>query len=86
MQLRAEGLSAHLSKGLARIYTVHGDEPLLAQEAGDQIRAAAKAQGFGERQIPGSATAAGHIRRQLWTHPQFKQCRPATANGFPLPP
>ncbi|MFG6486335.1 DNA polymerase III subunit delta [Roseateles sp. BYS78W] len=51
MQLRAEGLAAHLSKGLARIYTVHGDEPLLAQEAADQIRAAARAQGFGERQI-----------------------------------
>ena len=51
MQLRAEGLSAHLAKGLARIYTVHGDEPLLAQEAADQIRAAARAQGFGERQI-----------------------------------
>lgn len=51
MQLRAEGLSAHLAKGLARIYTVHGDEPLLAQEAADQIRAAARAQGFGERQV-----------------------------------
>ncbi|RZJ10898.1 MAG: DNA polymerase III subunit delta [Rubrivivax sp.] len=51
MQLRAEGLSAHLTKGLARIYTVHGDEPLLAQEAADQIRAAARAHGFGERQI-----------------------------------
>jgi DNA polymerase-3 subunit delta len=51
MQLRAEGLGAHLAKGLARIYTVHGDEPLLAQEAADQIRAAARAQGFGERQI-----------------------------------
>jgi DNA polymerase III subunit delta len=51
MQLRAEALAAHLVKGLARIYTVHGDEPLLAQEAADQIRAAAKAQGFGERQI-----------------------------------
>ena len=51
MQLRAEGLPAHLAKGLARIYTVHGDEPLLAQEAADQIRAAARAQGFGERQI-----------------------------------
>ncbi|MFG6467948.1 DNA polymerase III subunit delta [Roseateles sp. BYS87W] len=51
MQLRAEGLGAHLGKGLARIYTVHGDEPLLAQEAADQIRAAARAQGFGERQI-----------------------------------
>ena len=51
MQLRAEGLSPHLAKGLARIYTVHGDEPLLAQEAADQIRAAARQQGFGERQI-----------------------------------
>ena len=51
MQLRAEALGPHLSKGLARIYTVHGDEPLLAQEAADQIRAAARAQGFGERQI-----------------------------------
>ncbi|MFN3860877.1 MAG: DNA polymerase III subunit delta [Roseateles sp.] len=51
MQLRAEALAAHLNKGLARIYTVHGDEPLLAQEAADQIRAAARAQGFGERQI-----------------------------------
>ncbi|RZL34979.1 MAG: DNA polymerase III subunit delta [Rubrivivax sp.] len=51
MQLRAEALAAHLSKGLARIYTVHGDEPLLAQEAADQIRAAARANGFGERQI-----------------------------------
>jgi DNA polymerase III subunit delta len=51
MQLRAEALAGHLSKGLARIYTVHGDEPLLAQEAADQIRAAARANGFGERQI-----------------------------------
>lgn len=51
MQLRAEGLAGHLTKGLARIYTVHGDEPLLAQEAADAIRAAARAQGFGERQI-----------------------------------
>jgi DNA polymerase III subunit delta len=51
MQLRAEGLAGHLTKGLARIYTVHGDEPLLAQEAADQIRAAARLQGFGERQI-----------------------------------
>jgi len=51
MQLRAEALAPHLAKGLARIYTVHGDEPLLAQEAADQIRAAARTQGFGERQI-----------------------------------
>ena len=33
------------------IYTVHGDEPLLAQEAADAIRAAARAAGCGERQV-----------------------------------
>ena len=46
MQLRLDQLSAHLSKGagaLKPIYTLHGDEHLLAQEAGDAIRAAARA-------------------------------------------
>ncbi len=51
MQLRPEGLAPHLAKALARVYTVHGDEPLLAQEAGDLIRAAAKQQGYAERQV-----------------------------------
>ena len=55
MQLRAENLAGHLAQmqtqGLARVYTVHGDEPLLAQEAADAIRSAARQQGFGERQI-----------------------------------
>ena len=40
MQLRPDQLAAHIAKGLKPIYTVHGDEPLLAQEAGDAIRAA----------------------------------------------
>ncbi|MEJ6003398.1 DNA polymerase III subunit delta [Paucibacter soli] len=51
MQIRAEGLAAQLAKGLKPIYTVHGDEPLLAQEAADTIRAAARAQGYGERKV-----------------------------------
>jgi DNA polymerase III subunit delta len=51
MQLRADQLAAQLEKGLRRIYTVWGDEPLLAQEAGDQVRAAARASGCGERQV-----------------------------------
>ena len=51
MQLRADQLSAHLAKGLKPLYTVHGDEPLLAQEAADVIRAAARAQGYTERQV-----------------------------------
>lgn len=51
MQVRAEQLAAHLAKGLRPIYTVYGDEPLLAQEATDAIRAAARTAGHGERQV-----------------------------------
>jgi DNA polymerase III subunit delta len=51
MQLRADALDAALARGLKRLYVVHGDEPLLAQEAADKIRAAARAAGFGERQV-----------------------------------
>lgn len=51
MQVRADQLPQHLARGLARIYTVWGDEPLLAQEACDAIRAAARAAGCTERQV-----------------------------------
>ncbi len=51
MQLRAEQLEAHLRKSLAPLYVVHGDEPLLALEAADAIRAAARAKGFAEREL-----------------------------------
>lgn len=51
MQIRPEQLAAQLERSLARVYTVHGDEPLLAQEAGDAIRAAARAAGFTERKV-----------------------------------
>lgn len=51
MQLPADQISAHLRKGLAPVYLVSGDEPLLAQEVLDAIRAAARAAGFGEREI-----------------------------------
>ena len=51
MQVRSDQLAAHLSKGLRPLYTVWGDEPLLAQEAGDAIRAAARAAGCTERQV-----------------------------------
>jgi DNA polymerase-3 subunit delta len=51
MQVRAEQLAAHLQRGLKPLYLVHGDEPLLAQEAGDAIRAAARAAGFDERKV-----------------------------------
>mgnify|MGYP000022189858 FL=1 len=51
MQLAPAQLSAHLQKGLRPVYTIHGDEALLQQEAADAIRATARAQGFTERQV-----------------------------------
>jgi DNA polymerase III subunit delta len=51
MQLRLDQLEAHLSKGLKPLYVIHGDEPLLAQEAADAIRATARATGFSERRV-----------------------------------
>ncbi|MBA3903005.1 MAG: DNA polymerase III subunit delta [Rhodocyclaceae bacterium] len=51
MQLRADQLPAHLGKTLAPLYVLHGDEPLLVIEAGDTIRAAARAKGYDEREV-----------------------------------
>ena len=51
MQLRADQLAGHLQKGVRALYTVWGDEPLLAQEAIDAIRGAARAAGCTERQV-----------------------------------
>ena len=51
MQLRAEQLEGHLAKGLASIYAIHGDEPLLALEAADAVRAAARKAGFTDREV-----------------------------------
>jgi len=51
MQLRPEQLAAHLDKPLAPLYLLHGDEPLLVIEAADAIRAAARKQGFEDREV-----------------------------------
>ena len=51
MQVAANQLAAQLQKGLRSLYTLHGDEPLLIQEAGDAIRAAAREQGHTERTV-----------------------------------
>lgn len=51
MQVRADQLETVLARGLKPLYTIHGDEPLLAQEAADAIRAAARAAGYGERKV-----------------------------------
>ena len=51
MQLRPNELDATLAKSLAPVYAVHGDEPLLALEAADAVRAAARKRGFTEREV-----------------------------------
>ena len=50
MQIYADRLADQLQRELRAVYTVWGDEPLLAQEAADAIRAAARAAGCSERQ------------------------------------
>lgn len=63
MQLRPDALFAQLRKdgaSLRRLYTVHGDEALLAQECADAIRAAARAAGYGERRV--FTVAGAHYR------------------------
>ena len=51
MKLRANRLAAHLSKPLAPVYFVSGDEPFQMDEACNAIRAAALQQGYSERQV-----------------------------------
>jgi DNA polymerase-3 subunit delta len=49
MRWQAEELLRNLGRGLAPIYVLSGEEPLLLGEARDAVRRAAAAQGFSER-------------------------------------
>jgi len=51
VQLRPEQLSSHLEKPLQPLYVLHGDDPLLTVEAADVLRAAARRQGYDERNV-----------------------------------
>jgi DNA polymerase-3 subunit delta len=51
MEIRLNQLAGHLERTLAPMYVVHGDEPLLAIEAGDAIRAAARKAGCDDREL-----------------------------------
>ncbi len=51
MQLRAADLETQLGKSLLPAYAIHGDEPLLAMEAADAVRGAARRAGFTEREV-----------------------------------
>ena len=56
MKLRSEQLDANLKRGLAPIWLISGDEPLLTDEACARIRGTARAQGYDERQSYQSET------------------------------
>ena len=51
LKLKAGQLASHLEQDLAACYLVTGDEHLLVDEALDQVRAAARARGFGAREL-----------------------------------
>ena len=51
MQLKPEQLDGHLRKQLAPVYFISGDEPLRVTEAADAVRAAAREQGYSEREV-----------------------------------
>lgn len=50
MRLSSENLAQHLKQKLSRLYTIHGPETLLALEAADAIRGAARAAGHTEHE------------------------------------
>ena len=61
MNLRPEQLASQLDKPLGPLYVLHGNEPLLVLEAGDAIRAAARRQGYAEREV----LVAGQDRKSV---------------------
>jgi DNA polymerase-3 subunit delta len=50
LKLTSDTLAAHLEQHLLPAYLISGDEPLLALEAADAVRARARAAGFTERE------------------------------------
>ena len=51
MRVAADQLSGSLARKLAPVYAIHGDETLLVLEAADAVRAAARKQGYAEREV-----------------------------------
>ena len=51
MRIDSEDLPRHLLKGLSPLYVVHGEALLLAIEAADAVRTAAREAGYSEREV-----------------------------------
>lgn len=51
MKISGDNLASALARGLAPIYLISGDDPLLVNEAADAVRARARSDGFTERDL-----------------------------------
>jgi DNA polymerase-3 subunit delta len=51
VKISGDNLASALTRGLAPVYLISGDEPLLVNEAADAVRARARAEGFTERDL-----------------------------------
>jgi DNA polymerase-3 subunit delta len=51
VKINPDALSGHLAGRLLPVYLISGDEPLLAGEAADAVRAKARAEGFTDREV-----------------------------------
>ena len=51
MRIKSEQLSSHLRQGLAPIYVIGGEDPLLVGEAADAVRAQARTEGYSSREV-----------------------------------
>jgi DNA polymerase-3 subunit delta len=51
MRIDSEQLHAHLKRGIQSVYTIYGEETLLALEAADRVRAHAREAGYSEREV-----------------------------------
>ena len=51
LKVRFNQLESHLNRGLAKVYLVAGDEPLLVDEALERLRTAAMNAGFTSREL-----------------------------------
>ncbi|HEU0258171.1 MAG TPA: DNA polymerase III subunit delta [Burkholderiales bacterium] len=90
MRLRGEQLAGHLAKTLAPVYGVLGDEPLLLLEAADAVRAAARKQGYTEREVyePGRSfdwSELAHAGASLSLFGSRKMVELRLASGKPAP-
>jgi DNA polymerase-3 subunit delta len=51
VRIDTEQLAQHLGRGLKPLYTVYGEETLLALEACDRVRTRCRAEGYSEREV-----------------------------------